>query len=93
MIKGQTKIIEKIDNLDFIKEYKKLKSKLKKDNKYILLINKLEKSTSVSDIINIKKELFEIPNFKKIIRLETRIRLLTKEINKTILDTVDNKSC
>ena len=89
----QENIIEEIENLEFIKEYKVLKEKLSKNNKYKELSFRLKNTTDKNEIIKIRKSIYEIDDYKKFMHLDVNIRLLVNQINKNISSILNNKKC
>lgn len=89
----QEDIIEKIENLEFIKEYKVLKDKLSKNNKYKELSFRLKNTTDKDEIIKIRKSIYKIEDYKNLMHLDVNIRLLVNQINKNISSILNNKKC
>lgn len=94
--KKQKDIINKLNNSDEIKRFKELETSIKNNKEYNDLINEFKKNESKysnEDIIRLRKELFEIDGVKEYLKLESDIRLLSKNISKTISNIVDNDIC
>lgn len=91
MIEKQNKIIEKINNLDEIKKYKSLKEKLKQNEYYQELIN--TEINNKNELVEVRKKLFEIDDFKEYQKLYSKIKLDFQKINKMIISVVDNRIC
>lgn len=94
--KKQKDIINKLNNSYEIKRFKELEESIKNNKEYKYLINEFRKNESKSnneDIIRFRKKLFEIDGVKEYLKLESDIRLLSKNISKTISNIVDNDIC
>ena len=99
--KKQSEIIENLSNLNEIKRFKKLENIIKNNKKYNDLISNFEKNknyyeknnTLNKEIINLRKELFSIEEIKEYAKLESDIRLLSKNISDIISSIVDNEKC
>lgn len=94
--KKQKDIINKLNNSDEIKRFKELETSIKNNKEYNNLINEFKKNESKynnEDIIRLRKKLFEIDGVKEYLKLESDIRLLSKNISKTISNIVDNDIC
>lgn len=97
----QKDIINKIDNSKEIIRFKDLENFIKNNEKYKELISNFEKNkekyekknTLNSEIINLRKELFEIDEIKEYAKLENDIRLLSKKISDIISSTVNSENC
>lgn len=94
MLEKQEEIIKKINELKEVKEYKKLKEELNKNSKYKELLKQAkEYEYDSKKIIEIRKQLFSIPEFKEYIDLDTKIRLFFNKIGKKITSIVSNHTC
>lgn len=94
--KKQKDIINKLNNSDEIKRFKELETSIKNNKEYNDLIKEFRKNESKysnEDIIKLRKELFEIDGVKEYLKLESDIRLLSKNISKMISNIVDNDIC
>ena len=94
--KKQKDIINKLNNSYEIKRFKELEESIKNNKEYKYLINefrKIESKSNNEDIIRLRKKLFEIDGVKEYLKLESDIRLLSKNISKTISNIVDNDIC
>lgn len=91
MFELQEEIIKKINELDDVKKIKKVKEKLSNNKKYNDLVNK--EITSNEELINIRKKLFEIEEFKEYQELYTRLKLEFLKINKIITSLVNEGGC
>lgn len=94
--KKQKDIINKLNNSDEIKRFKELEASIKNNKEYKYLIKEFRKNESKynnEDIIILRKKLFEIDGVKEYLKLESDIRLLSKNISKTISNIVDNDIC
>lgn len=91
MIEKQNEIINKINNLDEVKRLKELKSNLDKNEDYKRLMSK--PITSNKELIEIRKELFKIDDYKEYQELYNKIKLFFLKINGIIVSIVDNKKC
>lgn len=90
----QNEIINKIDNSDEIKRFKELEEKIKNNDKYKKIISEFKKENITNEeIIKLRKELFEIDGVKEYAKLETQIRLFSKEISDIISSVVDKEKC
>ena len=90
----QKEIINKLDNSDEIKRFKELEEKIKNSNKYKRIISEFKKEDLTNEeIIELRKELFEIDGVKEYAKLETQIRLFSKEISNIISSLVDKEKC
>ena len=101
MEEKQIEIINKIDNLDEIKRYKELGKIIKDNEEYKIIMDIFNKNKELyekenrlnEEIINLRKKLFSIPEVKEYAKLESDIRLLVKQINKTICSIVEKEKC
>lgn len=91
MEEKQEEIIKKINNLEDVKRIKELKEKLKHNKKYNSLIE--TKITSNEELIKVRKELFEIDDFKEYQSLYSKLKLELLKINKIITSLVDDRVC
>ena len=94
--KKQKDIINKLNNSYEIKKFKELETSIKNNKEYNDLINEFKKNESKysnEDIIRLRKKLFEIDGVKEYLKLESDIRLLSKNISKMISNIVDNDNC
>ena len=97
----QKDIINKIDNSKEVIKFKELEKFIKNNTKYKELISNFEKNKEEyekknilnSEIINLRKELFEINEIKEYAKLENDIRLLSKRISDIISSTVNSENC
>lgn len=97
----QKDIINKIDNSKEVIRFKELEKYIKNNKKYKKLISNFEKNKEEyekknilnSEIINLRKELFEINEIKEYAKLENDIRLLSKRISDIISSTVNSENC
>lgn len=97
----QKDIINKIDNSKEVIKFKELEKFIKNNKKYKELISNFEKNKEEyekknilnSEIINLRKELFEINEIKEYAKLENDIRLLSKRISDIISSTVNSENC
>lgn len=101
MFEKQEKIINNLSNSDEIKRFKELEKNIKNNPKYNELISDFEKNKSRyeeegilnKEIINLRKNLFEIDEVKEYAKLETDIRLLSRKISDIISSIVDTENC
>ncbi len=84
----EKEIIRQIDNLEFIKEYKVLKEKIENLNEYKDITKKINNATNPSSIISLRKDLYKIDGYKRLMELQTKIRLLVNKINNMLLEIV-----
>ena len=89
----QDEIISKLDNSDEIKRFKELEKMILSNKEYLKLKEKLENSKTNEEKINCRKKLFEIPEIKEYSKLESEIRLLSKNISNSISSIVDKNKC
>ena len=97
----QKNIINKLNNSDEIKRFKELETSIKNNSKYNELINNFKLNEELykkenrlnEEIIKLRKELFEIDGVKEYLKLESDIRILSKNISKIISNIVDNDNC
>lgn len=90
----QKEIINEIDNSDEIKRFKELEEEIKNNDKYKRIISEFKKENITNEeIIRLRKELFEIDGVKEYAKLETQIRLFSKEISDIISSVVDKEKC
>lgn len=94
MIDKQEEIINKINELNEVKEYKRLKKILNENLKYQELLQLANKNENdQKEIIEIRKQLFLIPEFKEYIDLDMKLRLFFNKIGKKISSIVSNHTC
>ena len=96
MIKDKQKdIINKLDNSEEIKRFKKLEKEIKNNKEYNSLMDEFNKidNPSNEDIIELRKKLFLIDGVKEYLSLENDIRLLSKKTSNIISSIVDDESC
>ena len=91
----QKEIIKEIDNSKEIKKFKKLEESIKNNKEYISLMNNFNKidNPSNEEIIELRKQLFEIDGVREYLSLENDIRLFSKKTSKIISSIVDNEHC
>ena len=89
----QKEIIDKLDNSDEIKKFKELEKKIKNNKKYNEIISRFNDDLSNEEIIMLRRELFSIDEIREYSKLESDIRLLSKEISDIISSIVDNEKC
>lgn len=99
--KKQDEIINKLNNLDDINSFKELEKKIKNNKKYNELVSVFEKNKTRyekegilnQEIINLRKELFEIDEVREYAKLESNIRLLSRKISDIISSIVNTENC
>ena len=99
--KKQDEIINKLNNLDDINRFKELEKKIKNNKKYNELVSVFEKNKTRyekeeilnQEIINLRKELFEIDEVREYAKLENNIRLLSRKISDIISSIVNTENC
>lgn len=99
--KKQDEIINNLNNLDDINRFKELEKKIKNNKKYNELVSVFEKNKTRyekegilnQEIINLRKELFEIDEVREYAKLETNIRLLSRKISDIISSIVNTENC
>ena len=91
MIEKQNEIINKINDLKEVKRLKELKRNLDKNEDYKRLMSKT--ITSNKELIEVRKELFKIDDYKEYQELYNEIKLFFLKINGIIVSIVDNKKC
>ncbi len=97
----QNEIINKIDNLEEIKQLKELIKKLNSNEEYISLMKEFEKNQKkyINDniirdkVIELRKKLFQIDELKQYVTNLTTIRLFSNKISNIISSIVDYKNC
>lgn len=90
-------ILNALDSSDTIKKMRKLKLKLKENKEYNPLINNFIKNKSSyeskdilsEEIINLRKKLFNISEFKEYLNLQNELRLLSININNIIMSVLN----
>ena len=99
--KKQDEIINNLNNLDDINRFKELEKKIKNNKKYNELVSVFEKNKTRyekegilnQEIINLRKELFEIDEVREYAGLESQIRLFSKKTSKKISSIVKEDKC
>ncbi|MBR2712873.1 MAG: YlbF family regulator [Bacilli bacterium] len=90
----QEEIIKKLDNSKEIKRFKELEKNIKNNKDYNRIIKELNKDNlSNEEIINLRKELFEIDEVREYASLESQIRLFSKKTSKKISSIVKEDKC
>lgn len=89
----QDKIISKLDNSDEIKRFKELEKSILSNKEYLKLKEEFDNSKTNEEMIKCRKKLFEIPEVKEYLKLESEIRLLSKNISTSISSIVDKNKC
>lgn len=97
----QTDIINKIDNSKEVKRFKELEEQIKNNKEYIKLKEEFDKNKSTyekenrlnEEIIKYRKKLFEIDGVKEYSKLESEIRMFSKEVSNTISSIVEKHKC
>ena len=90
----QEEIIKKLDNSKEIKRFKELEKSIKNNKDYNRIIKELNKDNlSNEEIINLRKELFEIDEVREYAGLESQIRLFSKKTSKKISSIVKEDKC
>ena len=88
-------IINKIDNSDEVKRFKKLEKSIKNNKDYTSLMDEFNKKENPSneEIIELRQKLFKIDGVKEYLELEKEIRLFSKKTSNIISSIVDNEHC
>ena len=97
----QNLIINNLKESDEIKRFKKLEKEIKNSSEYNRLISEFEKNKDLyekknilnKEIINLRKNLFDIDGVKEYAKLENDIRLLSRNISNIISSIVDSEKC
>ena len=90
----QREIIKKLNESDEIKRFKELERIIKNNRKYNEIVSKFDKEKMTNEeIINLRKELFEIDEIKEYALLEINIRLFSKKLSDIISSIVDKDKC
>ena len=97
----QDLIIKKLKESDEIKRFKELEKDIKNNYEYNRLISEFNKNKDSyekngilnEEIINLRKNLFEIDGVKEYAKLENDIRLLSRKISNIISSIVDREKC
>lgn len=97
----QIEIINKIDNLEEVKQIRKLTKKLNTNEEYLSLMKEFEenqinyvKNNELKEkIIELRKKLFNIDDLRKYLSIETNLRLFSNKISNIISDIVNDKNC
>lgn len=86
-------LIKEIDNTYEIKRFKILSKLIKSNKEYMAKINKLNNSNNNEEIISLRKELFNIPEIKEYMSLESDIRLFAKKVSNELSSIVKKHTC
>ena len=89
----QTDIINKLDNSDEIKRFKELEKKIMSNKEYLKLKKELDNVKTNEEMIECRKKLFEIPEVKEYLKIESEIRLFSKKTSKIISSIVEKDRC
>lgn len=93
IIENTFKFIDELDKSELMKEYKKYKNILLKDND---LLNEISKSKDINtneELISLKKEIYQNNNYQKYMELYTELTFLIKSINKKYKSFLGVKKC
>ena len=88
-----SKLISELDNTYEIIRFKELHNSIKSNKEYMSLLDKLNSSTNINDVIAIRKELFKYGDIKEYIELEKQIRLFSMKLSKEISSIVEKHTC
>ena len=88
-----SKLIKDIDNTKEVIRFKELHNSIKSNKEYMSLLDKLNSSTNINDVIAIRKELFKYGDIKEYIELEKQIRLFSMKLSKEISSIVEKHTC
>lgn len=93
--KKQKEIFNKLNNTDEIKRFKELENQIKNNKEYIKLKEEFDKKENVTnqDIVEYRKKLFEIEGVREYSKLESDIRLFSRETSKIISSIVNKEKC
>ena len=86
-------LIKEIDNTYEVKRFKSLSRIIKSNKEYMSKIKKLNSSNNNEEIISLRKELFNIPEIKEYISLESDIRLFAKKVSNELSSIVKKHTC
>ncbi len=85
-------LLDELEKTNFIKTLKKSKSRLLKNKKALSLINKYNSSND-SDKLRIKKELYEIEDYKLYMSSYNELSMIVLRINKKYQEYTSSKNC
>lgn len=86
-------LIKELDNTYEINRFKKLSNIIKSNKEYMYLLDKLNSTTNINELISIRKELFKYDEIKEYISLEKEIRLFSKKLSNEISSIVNKHTC
>ncbi len=86
-------LIKEIDNTFEVKRFKELSKIIKSNKEYMNLLDKLNSSTNIDDVISIRKELFKYDDIKEYINLEKEIRLFSRKLSNELSSIVEKHTC
>lgn len=88
-----SKLINELDNTYEVIRFKELHKLIKSNNEYMSLIDRLNSSTNVEEVISIRKELFKHEEIKEYVKLEKDIRLFSMKLSKELSSIVEKHTC
>ncbi|MBR4830286.1 MAG: hypothetical protein IKZ96_00770 [Bacilli bacterium] len=88
-----SKLIKEIDNTYEVIRFKELSKVIKSNKEYMTLIDKLNSTDNINDVIAIRKELFKYGDIKEYIELEKQIRLFSMRLSKELSSIVEKHTC
>ena len=88
-----SKLINEIDNTKEVIRFKELHNSIKSNKEYMILIDKLNTTDNINEVIAIRKELFKYGDIKEYIELEKQIRLFSMKLSKEISSIVEKHTC
>ena len=86
-------LINELDNTYEIIRFKELYNVIKSNKEYMSLIDKLNSTTNIEEVISIRKELFKHKEIKEYVKLEKDIRLFSMKLSKEISSIVEKHTC
>lgn len=88
-----SKLINELDNTYEVIRFKELHNSIKSNKEYMSLIDRLNSSTNVEEVISIRKELFKHEEIKEYVKLEKDIRLFSMKLSKELSSIVEKHTC
>lgn len=88
-----SKLIKELDNTKEIIRFKELHNSIKSNKEYMSLIDKLNTTDNINEVIEIRKELFKHEDIKEYIELEKEIRLFSMNLSKELSSIVKKHTC
>ena len=88
-----SKLINELDNTYEVIRFKELHRLINSNKEYMSLIDRLNSSTNVDEVISIRKELFKHEEIKEYVKLEKDIRLFSMKLSKELSSIVKKHTC